>query len=217
MVLRRLWSSLANILKSSMVPVWPEMLMWSCISEGAFRCSLNLSPKFLADSQYTLHHTPPCCIWIWKFCFWENYPTYMVWDLFSHWHTRTECTLDEADAITSSVSSNFLHLVNTVSDTTRLQLVPSIKSLKVWFQVTALPLPFLQEGKMSGSKFIHYFSGYPAVFAFCASLPPDDISQNPTNKRIDHSLSEFQTGIGAAVYATLDTEAYFPYQDCSGW
>ena len=61
-VLRRFWSSLANILKSSIDTVWPEMLIWSCIGEGSFRCSLNLSPKFLADSpiysssQSTLLH-----------------------------------------------------------------------------------------------------------------------------------------------------------------
>ena len=58
-VLRRFWSSLANILKSSIDTVWPEMLIWSCIGEGAFRCSLNLSPKFLADSPIysSLHST----------------------------------------------------------------------------------------------------------------------------------------------------------------
>ena len=49
-VLLRFWSSLPNIEKLSMVTVWPEMLEWLCIGEGAFRCSLNLSAKFLADS-----------------------------------------------------------------------------------------------------------------------------------------------------------------------
>ena len=58
MVLRRFWSSLANILKSSIETVWPEMLMWLCIGEGAFRCSLNLSQKFLADSPiYSSSHS----------------------------------------------------------------------------------------------------------------------------------------------------------------
>ena len=58
-VLRRFLSSLANILKSSIDTVWPEMLILSCIGEGAFRCSLNLSPKFLADSPIlsSLHST----------------------------------------------------------------------------------------------------------------------------------------------------------------
>ena len=58
MVLRRFWSSLANILKSSIETVWPDMLMWSCIGEGAFWCSLNLSQKFLADSPiYSSSHS----------------------------------------------------------------------------------------------------------------------------------------------------------------
>ena len=54
----RFWSSLPNILKFAMVTVWPEMLKWSYIGEGASRCSLNLSPKFLADSpMYSLSHS----------------------------------------------------------------------------------------------------------------------------------------------------------------
>ena len=58
MVLVRFWSSLPNILKFSMVTVWQEMLEWSYIGEGAFRCSLNLSPKFLADSpMYSSSHS----------------------------------------------------------------------------------------------------------------------------------------------------------------
>ena len=57
-VLRRFWSSLANILKSSIDTVWPEMLKWSCIGERAFWCSLYLSPKFLADSPiYSSSHS----------------------------------------------------------------------------------------------------------------------------------------------------------------
>ena len=62
MVLMRFWSSLPSMEKSSIVTAWPEMLRWSCIGEGAFRCSLNLSSKFLADSpiysssQFTLSH-----------------------------------------------------------------------------------------------------------------------------------------------------------------
>ena len=58
MVLMRFWSSLPTILKLSMVTVWPEVLEWSCIGEGAFRCSLNLSSKFLADSpMYSSSHS----------------------------------------------------------------------------------------------------------------------------------------------------------------
>ena len=74
MVLVMLWSSLPNILKFSMVTVWPEMLWGSYIGEGAFRCSLNLSAKVLADSPMYSHHTPPChiciCIWLHFFKDW---------------------------------------------------------------------------------------------------------------------------------------------------
>ena len=60
MVLMRFWSSLPNMEKLSIVTAWPEMLRWSCIGEGAFRCSLNLSSKFLADSPIYSSSNPPC-------------------------------------------------------------------------------------------------------------------------------------------------------------
>ena len=62
MVLKRLWSSLPKMVKLSIVTLWPEMLTWSCMGDGALRCSLYLSSKFLADSpiysssQSTLSH-----------------------------------------------------------------------------------------------------------------------------------------------------------------
>ena len=37
-------------------------------------------------------------------------------------------------------------------------------------------------------------------------MPPGDIILNHANRKADQSLLEFQTGIGAAVYTTLDTE-----------
>ena len=58
----RFRSSLPNMEKLSIVTEWPEMLIWSCIGEGALRCSLNLSSKSLAGSpmyswsQSTLSH-----------------------------------------------------------------------------------------------------------------------------------------------------------------
>ena len=61
--------------------------------------------------------------------------------------------------------------------------------------------------KMSASKLIHYFSSHPAAFGFGASTPPDNISLNSANRKVDSvSLSDFQTGVGAAAHATLDTE-----------
>ena len=43
-------SSLPTISKLLMVTLWPLMLLWSCMGEGDFRCSLNLSPNVLEDS-----------------------------------------------------------------------------------------------------------------------------------------------------------------------
>ena len=60
--------------------------------------------------------------------------------------------------------------------------------------------------KISASKLIHYFSSHPAAFGFWASTPPDYISLNSANRKVDQSLSDFQTGLGAAAHATLHTE-----------
>ena len=59
---------------------------------------------------------------------------------------------------------------------------------------------------MSASALICYCSGYPAVFGFWASLSTDNFTLMPTNKVTDQSLCNFQTGIGAAAHAFLDTE-----------
>ena len=53
---------------------------------------------------------------------------------------------------------------------------------------------------------IHYFSSHPTAFGFWSSTAPDNITLTPVNRKPDHSLSEFQTGIGAAAHATHDTE-----------
>ena len=60
--------------------------------------------------------------------------------------------------------------------------------------------------KMSASKLIHYFSSYPAAFGFQSSTPPDNVNLSAVNRKADQSLSDFQTGIGAAVQATLNME-----------
>ena len=58
MDLMRFWSSLPTILNFSIVTVWPEVLEWSYIGEGAFWCSLNLSPNVLDDSpRYSSSHS----------------------------------------------------------------------------------------------------------------------------------------------------------------
>ena len=110
----------------------------------------------------------------------------------------------DADVLPSLVSSGFLHSVSSISDTSRLQLALSIKSGKLWCQARTLLLPVMQVGKMSTSELICYFSGHPAAFGFKTSLPPDNFTLTSPNKRIDKSLSDFQTGSGAVAHATLD-------------
>ena len=66
--------------------------------------------------------------------------------------------------------------------------------------------PVLKAGIISAFKLLCHLSSHPAAFGFQVSLPPDIITLNPANKRMNWSLSDFQTGIGAAVHATLDIE-----------
>ena len=117
-----------------------------------------------------------------------------------------DISLEEPDAITFSVSSGFLHLVSTLSDTFKLQLAPTIQAHKLLCQARALLAPVSLATRMPASKLICYFSSHPTSFGFWASTPPDNISLNSANRKVDQSLSDFQTGLGAAAHATLDTE-----------
>ena len=112
-----------------------------------------------------------------------------------------DASLEEADVLPSLVSSGFLHIVSTVSDTSRLQLGPIIKASKLWYQARALLLPVTQAGKMSASKLMYHFSGIPAAIGFLASLLSENITLNPANIRTDQTL-------------TFILAAYFSYQDC---
>ena len=114
--------------------------------------------------------------------------------------------MDEPNVITSSVSSGFLHVVSTLFDNSKLQLAPSIQTYKLWFQARVLLALVSLATKMSGSKLIHYFFSHPATFGFWASTPLDNITLNSANKKADQSLSDFQTGVGAAPHATNDME-----------
>ena len=58
---------------------------------------------------------------------------------------------------------------------------------------------------MSASKLTHYFSNHPAAVGVWSSTPSDNITLTPANRKAEHSLSEFQTGIGAA-HSTFNTE-----------
>ena len=59
---------------------------------------------------------------------------------------------------------------------------------------------------MSASKLNHYFSSHPAAFGFWSWTPPDNITLTSVKRKADQSLSDLQTGVDAAAYATLDTE-----------
>ena len=65
--------------------------------------------------------------------------------------------------------------------------------------------------KMSVSKLIHYFCSYCAAFRFWSSTPLDNITLTSANRKAAKSLSDFQTGVGAAAHATLDTEQPISY------
>ena len=118
-----------------------------------------------------------------------------------------DTSLEEPAAITSSsVPSEFLCLVSTLSDNSKLQLTPSIHTHKLCCQTRALLATVSLATKMSASKLIRYFSSHPAAFGFWASTPPDNISLNSANRKADQSLLDFQTGVGATAHATFDTD-----------
>ena len=106
----------------------------------------------------------------------------------------------------SSVSSGYLCSISTISENSKLQFSPHIKCHKLWCQTRVLLLSVPLEGKISASKLICSFSSHAAAFGFWASLPPDNITLNPANKKTDQNLSDFQTGTDAAAHATLDIE-----------
>ena len=115
-------------------------------------------------------------------------------------------SLDEPDVVPSSVSSGFLCSVSTLSDNSKPQLAPSIRSHKLWCQARALLAPVPLATKMSASKLMHYFSSHPAAFRFQSLTPPDNITLTSANRKADQSLSDLQTDVGAAAHATLDTK-----------
>ena len=69
-----------------------------------------------------------------------------------------------------------------------------------------LPLLVVLGDEVSSSKLIHYLF-QPSISIWTPGLyPVDNIILNATNKRYDQSVLGFQTGIGAAVHATLKNE-----------
>ena len=62
-----------------------------------------------------------------------------------------DTSLDEPDAITSSVFSGFFDSASNISDTSKLQLAPSIRFHKLWCQARALLAPVPPATKMSSA------------------------------------------------------------------
>ena len=61
---------------------------------------------------------------------------------------KLDTSLEDPDAITSSVSSGFHHLVSTLSANSKLQFTPSICTHKLWCQARALLAPVSLATKM---------------------------------------------------------------------
>ena len=120
--------------------------------------------------------------------------------------TELDASLDDPDAIPSSVSYGFLHLVSTLPDNSKLQFAPSIRFHKLWCQARALLAPVPLATKMASSKLIHYFSNHPAASGFWSLTPADNITLTSANRKADLSLSDLQAGVGAAAHASLDAE-----------
>ena len=80
-------------------------------------------------------------------------------------------SLDEPDAIPSPVFSGFLCSVSILSDNSKQQLAPRIKSHKLWCQARALLAPVPLATKMSVSKLICDFSSHPASVQFQSLTP----------------------------------------------
>ena len=62
---------------------------------------------------------------------------------------------------------------------------------------------------MVTSKLNQHFSSHLAAFALLSSSHPDNITLNPANRKADQSISDFQTGTGAAAHVTIDIEQLF--------
>ena len=99
-----------------------------------------------------------------------------------------EYSLDEPDAIPSSVSSGFFLLVSTLSDNSKLQLAPSIRSHKLRCQARTLLAHVPLATKTFASKLTHYFSSHPAAFGFQSLTPLDNITLTSVKRKDDQSI-----------------------------
>ena len=122
----------------------------------------------------------------------------------------------EPGGVPSPVSWGYLHSFFTISDTSKLQLAPGIKSHKLWCQARALLLPVPVAGKMS-SKLIWYFSSHPAAFGFWSS-PPDKLHSESSQQEDGLESVWFLDWHWCGCLCHFwHRAAYFSYQNSSCW
>ena len=68
---------------------------------------------------------------------------------------------------------------------------------------------YLQQATCMHLSWSDIFSSHQAAFGFQSSSSPDNITLNCPNRKMDQSLSDFQTGIGATTHTTLDMGSLF--------
>ena len=101
-----------------------------------------------------------------------------------------DASFAETVAVLSSFHTGYLYLVSTTYHISKLQLAQASNVVNDGSRLGSLPLPVPLAGKMSASNLIHYFSSHPVA--------PDNTTFNVANKT-NQSVSDFQTGTGAAV------------------
>ena len=123
--------------------------------------------------------------------------------------SQLDMSLDELDAITSSVSSGFLcSVLFLILLNCSLLLASGLINYGARlgpFLYLCLWLPTCQH--------LNWFaaSGHPAAFGFWFSTSPDIITLAPANRKTDQNISEFQTGIDATAHATLNMEHFISH------
>ena len=124
-----------------------------------------------------------------------------------------DTSLDEPDAVISSVSSGFLYLVSTISDTSKLQLAPSIRS-QLWCQAKAPLAPVPMATNMSAFKLICYFSSHSAAFGCQSFTPPDNITLMPANGKLKRVYPNFRLALVLLLMPLMTQAAHFSPQCC---
>ena len=126
-------------------------------------------------------------------------------------------SLDEPDAVSSSVSFMCVHSVSTLSDNSKLQLASSIRSHKLWCQTRALLAPVPLATRMSASKLICYFSSHPAASGFRSLTPADNITLTSANRKADQSIRFAEWCWCCCSCHSWHRATHLPPQSFSSW